>query len=108
MRDPWGVFGLLISAAGVVALLQIAELNLWQLQIQIGAGDIAFSATGSEFARMCVQFLIASLGVVFLPTVLLGAAFPAALQLTAGTERAGRDVALSSRSILPEASWAPC
>jgi spermidine synthase len=92
VRDPWGVFGLLISAAGVVALLEIAGLSLWQLRIQIGAGDIAFSATGSEFARMCAQFLIASLGVVFIPTVLLGAAFPAVLQLAASSERAGRDV----------------
>src|SRR5580704_7715793 len=92
VRDAWGVFGLLISAAGVVALLELAGLSLWQLQIQVDAGDLAFSATGSEFARMCAQFLVASVGVVFVPTVLLGAAFPAALRLTMGAERLGRDV----------------
>lgn len=92
VRDPWGVFGLLISAAGVVALLEIAGLGLWQLHVQTEAGNLALAATGSEFARMCVQFLIASVGVVFVPTVLLGAAFPAALQLTARRERTGRDV----------------
>src|SRR5580698_1994694 len=75
VRDAWGVFGLLISAAGVVALFEITGLNLWQLRIQIAVGSLAFTATGSEFVRMCAQFLIAALGVVFVPTVLLGAAF---------------------------------
>jgi spermidine synthase len=90
-RDAWGLFGLLIAAAGVIALLEVAGLRLWQLQIQIAAGRLAFSATGSEFARMCAQFFVAAVGVVFVPTVLLGAAFPAALRLTAGAERVGRD-----------------
>jgi spermidine synthase len=92
VRDPWGVFGLLISAAGVVALLEIAGLGLWQLRVQTEAGNLALAATGSEFARMCAQFLIAAVDVVFVPTVLLGAAFPAVLQLTARRERTGRDV----------------
>lgn len=92
IRDAWGVFGLLISAAGVVALLEIAGLSLWQLRVQIEGGDLAFSATGSEFARMCAQFVIAAFGVVFVPTVLLGAAFPAVLQLTTNADEAGRDV----------------
>lgn len=91
-RDPWGMFGLLISAAGVVALFEIAFLNLWQLRIQIEAGNLAFALTGSEFARMCVHFAIAAFGIVFVPTILLGAAFPAVLRLSAGTRRAGRDV----------------
>jgi spermidine synthase len=92
LRDAWGIFGLLISAAGVVALLEISFLSLWQLRIQIGAGGLAFAATHSELARMCAQFLVAAVGVVFVPTVLLGATFPAALRLAAGNERAGRDV----------------
>jgi spermidine synthase len=92
VRDAWGMFGLLITATGVIALLEIAGLSLWQLQIQFEAGTLVFSATGSEFARMCAEFLVASLGVVFVPTVLLGAAFPAALRLTTRREQAGRDV----------------
>jgi spermidine synthase len=92
IRDSWGIFGLLISAAGVVALFEIAGLNLWQLRFQFEAGRLAFTATHSEFARMCTQFAIAALGIVFVPTILLGAAFPAALRLTAGARRAGRDV----------------
>jgi len=92
IRDTWGIFGLLISAAGVVALLEISGLSLWQLRIQIGAGNLILSATGSEFARMCAQFVVASLGVVFVPTILLGAAFPATLRLIADPARVGRDV----------------
>jgi len=92
IRDAWGVFGLLISAAGAVALLEITFLSLWQLRIQLEAGKLAFAATGSEWMRMCAQFLIAALGVVFVPTMLLGAAFPAALRLAAGPRRVGRDV----------------
>jgi spermidine synthase len=92
VRDTWGVFGLLISAAGVVALLEVAGLSLWQLRIQSEVGNLVLSLTGSDFAHMCAQFLIAAVGVVFVPTVLLGAAFPAVLQLTVGPERTGRDV----------------
>jgi spermidine synthase len=92
VRDSWGLFGLLIAAAGVVALLEIAGLSLWQLQVQAAIGRLALVVTGSEFARMCAQFAIAAVGVVLLPTVLLGAAFPAALRLAVGRERTGRDV----------------
>src|SRR5215470_13392564 len=41
LRDAWGVFGLLISVAGLVALLEISSLGLWQLQIQFIAGRLA-------------------------------------------------------------------
>jgi spermidine synthase len=92
VRDAWGVFGLLISASGVVALLEIAGLSLWQLRIQAEASNLALSITGSEFAHMCAQFIVAAVGVVFVPTVLLGAAFPVVLQLTVGPGRTGRDV----------------
>jgi spermidine synthase len=95
VRDAWTAFGLLISAAGFVALFEVAFLNLWQLRIQAYAGSIVLAATGNEFARMCAQFLVAALGIVFVPTVLLGAAFPAALRLTADARRAGRDVGIT-------------
>jgi len=94
VRDPWGVFGLLISAAGVVALFEIAGLDLWQLRFQIEAGNVAFAATGSEFARMGTHFAVAAMGIVFVPTVMLGAAFPAVLRLAARETRAGRDVGI--------------
>ncbi|RSL14608.1 putative membrane-bound spermidine synthase [Edaphobacter aggregans] len=94
VRDPWGVFGLLIAAAAVVALFEIAGLDLWQLRFQIEAGNVAFAATGSEFARMGTHFAVAATGIVFVPTVMLGAAFPAVLRLAARETRAGMDVGI--------------
>jgi spermidine synthase len=92
IRDAWGVFGLLIATAGGVAILEFAALTLWQVRFQIAMGSLVYAATNSELARMCAQFFVAAIGVVFLPTILLGAAFPAVLRLAAGTGRAGREV----------------
>jgi spermidine synthase len=92
VRDSWGVFGFLIAAAGLVALLEIAGLSLWQLKVQAGVGELIFRLTSSESARIYACFAMAALGIVFVPTVLLGAAFPAALRLIAGASRVGRDV----------------
>lgn len=91
VEDPWVVFGFLIAAAGFVALLEIAGLGIWQLQIQAVVGELIFTATGNQFARMCARFFVAAIGIVFLPTTFLGAAFPAALQLVVGKLRIGRD-----------------
>ena len=92
VENPWGVFGFLIAAAGLVALLEIAALGIWQLQIQSAIGDLVYAATGNQFARMCARFFVAAIGIVFLPTLLLGAAFPAALRLVVGKHRVGRDI----------------
>ena len=89
--DPWGIFGFLIAAAGFVALLEIAALGIWQLQIQAIVGDLIYAATGNQFVRMCARFFVAAIGIVFLPTTFLGAAFPAALQLVVGKHRIARD-----------------
>ena len=90
--DGWGTFGWLISAAGLIALLEIAVLSVWQLRIQAEIGNLVFAATGDEGARMCAHFLVAALGIVFVPTVLLGAAFPAALRIATRAGSIGRDV----------------
>jgi len=71
-------------------LIEISFLGLWQLDIQIQAGSLAFRATGSEFVRMCVHFFVAALGIVFVPTMLLGAAFPVALRMATSAERVGQ------------------
>jgi spermidine synthase len=92
VRDAWGVFAALISLGGLVALLEIALLGLWQLNVQYKVAGLVFAATGSTFARMCASFGVASAGVVLLPTILLGAAFPAVLHLTASEDRPGRGV----------------
>jgi len=92
VRNPWGVFGFLIAAAGVVAFAEIAGLGLWQLQVQAMIGHLAYSATGNQFVETCARFLVAAVGIVLVPTILLGAAFPAALQLVQGEIGVGRRV----------------
>jgi spermidine synthase len=92
LSDVWGTFGLLISAAGFIALLEIAGLSVWQLRIQAAVGNMILSATGNELASMCARFFVAAFGIVFVPTILLGAAFPAALRLITRERAIGRDV----------------
>jgi spermidine synthase len=92
IRDRWGTFAVLISAAGIVALMEIALLDLWQLRIQFDVANWALAMTGSQLARMCAHFLMAALGLVFVPTVALGAAFPAVLNIAGRDAHAGRDV----------------
>lgn len=91
VRDTWSVFALLIAGAGLLALLEIAALGVWQLRVQYSIAQVVLIATGSEFARMCAMFAVAAVGVVFVPTLLLGAAFPAAMQLVAREGRIGAD-----------------
>ncbi|EJM68444.1 putative spermidine synthase with an N-terminal membrane domain [Pseudomonas sp. GM49] len=92
LRDPWGVFGLLIAGAGLVALLEIALLGRWLVLAQTLAESWVLSLGGSELAGMSTRFAVAALSIVFVPTLLLGAAFPLALRLSVGGERVGRHV----------------
>lgn len=92
IRDPWGLFGLLIAAAGLLAILQIAGLGNWLVGLQSRAEWLVLQAGGSELAGMCARFAVAALCVVFLPTTLLGAAFPLALRLSVDGQHVGRDV----------------
>ncbi|USW94009.1 fused MFS/spermidine synthase [Pseudomonas proteolytica] len=92
LRDPWGVFGLLIAGAGLVALLEIALLGRWLVLLQTQAEALVLSLGGVELAGMSARFAIAALCIVFVPTLLLGAAFPLALRLSVGSAHVGRDV----------------
>ncbi|MFM0740932.1 fused MFS/spermidine synthase [Paraburkholderia xenovorans] len=91
-RDPWGMFGILIVSAGLVALLEVAVLGEWLPHWQSVAREAALDATGSLLAAMCAGFAVAALCVVFIPTLLLGAAFPFALRLNVDARHTGRDV----------------
>jgi spermidine synthase len=93
-RDPWGAFALLIAAAGLVALLEIAFLGEWLLQGQAQVASAVFAATGNMFAAMCARFALAGLCIVFVPTLLLGAAFPFAIRLGVNSSHVGRDVGI--------------
>lgn len=92
VRDPWGTFGLLIAAAGLVALLEVSLLGPWLTTLQALGADAALSWTDSRLIAMCVRFAIAAATMVFVPTLLLGAAFPAALRLIVDAGQIGRDV----------------
>jgi len=92
VRDPWGMFGLLIAAAGMVALLEISLLGPWLPALQSMGEHVAYGLTESRLLGMCARFAIAALYVVFLPTLLLGAAFPAALKLIVDSGHVGRDI----------------
>ena len=92
VRNSWGVFGLLIAGAGLVALLEITILGPWLPALQSFAENAAYSLTESRLTGMCARFAIAALSVVFVPTLLLGAAFPSALKLIVDSGHVGRDV----------------
>ena len=92
IRDPWGVFGLLIAGAGLIALLEIALLGRWLVLAQSAAEAWVLALGASELVGMSTRFAVAALSIVFVPTVLLGAAFPLALRLSVGRQRVGRDV----------------
>jgi spermidine synthase len=92
IRRPWLVFGCLIGTAGVSALLLLASIGPWLPQMQIGLGNFVLQMTGNELAAMCARFAVASAVVVFLPTIFLGAAFPAVVRLAGGTAQIGRDL----------------
>jgi predicted membrane-bound spermidine synthase len=92
VRDGWLAFGVLIALAGLVALLQVGLLGDWLIALQSQAASLATSLTGSRLVAMCARFAVAAGGLVLLPTLLLGAAFPAVLRLSSQPERSGRGV----------------
>jgi spermidine synthase len=92
LKNPWTTFALLISGAGVLALFLVAGLGQWLLVLQTQAEVFAVSLSGSILLGMCARFIVAAFSVVFLPTVLLGAAFPVALRLAVDPLRIGHDV----------------
>lgn len=92
VRNPWGVFGTLIALAGLVAPAGIALLGEWLIHFQTLAERSVLSATGNALAGMSARFAAAALSIVFLPTLLLGAAFPAALRLIVGEGHIGQGV----------------
>ncbi|MHC8320589.1 fused MFS/spermidine synthase [Pseudomonas sp. GB2N2] len=92
IRDPWGVFGLLIAGAGLIALLEVAFLGRWLVLLQSQAETLALAMGGSELLGMSARFAVAALSIVFVPTLLLGAAFPLALRLSVGPAHVGKDV----------------
>ena len=92
LRDPWGIFALLIAGAGLVALLEVALLGRWLILLQTRGETLVLALGTSALVGMSTRFAVAALCIVFIPTLLLGAAFPVALRLCVGPDRVGRDV----------------
>jgi len=89
--DPWGTFGLLIAAVGLAGLVGVIFAGSWLSAFQVKAATWMFNLTQRESLAMAARFVVAAGWVVLVPTFLLGAAFPAALRLTADAASCGRD-----------------
>src|SRR5262249_4857029 len=77
---------------GLAGVLALGALGSWLPMWQARVGHLAFAATSSELAAMCARFAVAAASLIFVPTLLLGAAFPAALRLVVETGSVGRGV----------------
>lgn len=94
VRDPWGLFAILIAAAGLLALLEISLLGHWLVVAQTQVEAWVLALTGNDLAGMCSRFAVAALCIVFGPTLLLGAAFPLVLRIAVDAGHVGRDVGM--------------
>ncbi|WP_080888598.1 fused MFS/spermidine synthase [Nitrospira japonica] len=90
LRHPWAAFGFLLAAAGAVALLEIALLGRWLVIVQTQAEAAVLALTSSPLFGMCTRFAVAAVSIVFVPTLLLGAAFPVVIRLTVDARHVGR------------------
>ena len=91
-QDPWGRFALLIVGAGLVALIEFAWLGEWLPAAQHLVSQRVLGATGNLLMATCASFAVAALSVVFVPTLLLGAAFPYVVRLSVDAARVGTGV----------------
>lgn len=89
--DPWGNFGLLIACVGLAGLVGILFAGSWLSAFQAKAASWVFTVTERESLARAARFVVAAGWIVLVPTFLLGAAFPAALRLTADAASSGRD-----------------
>src|SRR5262249_54000574 len=80
------------AGVGVVTLACFALLGPWLPALQIRTATATLRATESLAAGFGVQMALPPLVLLFVPTVLLGMAFPAAARLACGADRIGRDV----------------
>ena len=94
LHDPWRVFALLIAGAGLVALLEVVLLGPWLIDAQSLAEAAVRQWSDSGLAGMSARFAVVASWVVLLPTLLLGAAFPAVLRIAVPADRRGQGAGL--------------
>ena len=70
----------------------VLVLGDWLTGAQTVAGMWAMRLTGRETFEVSTRFAVAAVAVLLLPTMLLGAAFPAVSRLTARASAAGRGI----------------
>jgi spermidine synthase len=92
VANRWAAFGCLIALGGVLALLTFAALGSWLPAGQGVLGSWVGRTSGSHALGMYARFLFAAAVIVLPATLALGAAFPAAVRLTADATAAGRSV----------------
>jgi predicted membrane-bound spermidine synthase len=90
--DRWVAFGLLIAMSGLAALASFAALGPWLSHLQEVFGTAVAGVTASHALGMYARFLLAAIVIVLPATVLLGAAFPAAVRLTGDADVAGQSI----------------
>jgi len=91
IKNPWLGFGLLIAGAGISSLLLFSVLGDWIGHWQYGATEIVIKVTRNLLALMCARFAVPPLVLILLPTMFLGAAFPAAVRVIARSGKIGAD-----------------
>lgn len=94
VKRPWFAFGVLIAGAGCAALATFSLLGAWLPAAQDILGKWLFGIFQSDTVSNLARYALAAGTLLFLPTLLLGAAFPAAARLAVQAEHAGRDVGL--------------
>ena len=92
VADRWGAFGVLISTAGLLAMVSYASLGIWLPDSQEAVGQWLARRSGSHSLGMYGRFLLAAIVIVLPSTLALGAAFPAAVRLTGEAARTGTSV----------------
>ena len=89
MERPWTAFGLLIAGAGASSLLMFTLLGPWLPEAQNAVGKLVLSGTDSRMLMMSSRFVLAAAVLLLVPTLFLGAAFPAAVRLVVEVARVG-------------------
>jgi predicted membrane-bound spermidine synthase len=89
---PWLIFGVLEGAAGIAALASFAMLGVWLPSLQASLNATVTQSTGSIALGSYASMVLAPAVIVLVPTILLGAAFPAVVRLACGADHVARDV----------------
>lgn len=89
---PWRTFGTFIAGAGLSAVLIFVLLGPWIIEFQDSIGKSVFALTNNNQVANLARFSATAVVTIFIPTVCLGAAFPAAVRIIAREDQIGNDI----------------